>query len=60
MEAQQEFDALVEKYGAEAVITAIKGHKKPITDAGTGCTNSSECGKGYYCDNGSCVLNVGP
>lgn len=57
MEAQEAFDALVAEYGAEAIVTAIKGHVSP--DTGTGCKSNSDCGAGYYCDNGTCILDVG-
>lgn len=57
MTTQEKFDALVQEEGAEAVIAAIKGHVHP--DSGTGCTKDSDCGKGYYCSNGACVLNIG-
>jgi len=55
---QEKFNALIEEFGAEAVVSAIKAHSiKPLVD---GCTPTS-CPKGYYCDtkSGTCVLNVG-
>ena len=58
-EAQQEFDALVEKYGAEAVIKAIKVHHVKSFD-GTGCTATS-CPPHYICNptTGNCQLDIG-
>lgn len=54
---QEAFDALVAQYGADAVITAIKGHVHP--DSGSGCKSNSDCPTGYYCNGSQCVLNVG-
>ncbi len=57
--AQTKFDALIAEFGAGVVIAAIKGHKKPNTDGGTTCTKDSDCGHGYICSGGSCVLDIG-
>lgn len=58
MEAQTEFDALVKKFGAEAVIAAIKGHVHP--DGGQNCTTLG-CPVHYICNptTGNCVLDIG-
>lgn len=53
---QEQFDALVDKLGAEAIIGAIKGHAQ--TDAGGACPQTP-CKKGYICANGNCVLDIG-
>jgi len=56
-QVQQEFDALIEKHGAEAVITAIKSHVHPYSD---GTCPQVPCPKGYFCSGSQCYLDVGP
>lgn len=53
---QEKFDALIAEHGAEKVIQAIKSHVSP--DSSVGCPQTA-CPAGYYCSNGSCVLDVG-
>ena len=57
-QVQIEFDALIQQFGAEAVIAAIKGHVMP--NSGGGCTPTS-CPKHYICNTstGDCVLDLG-
>lgn len=54
---QELFDEFVALHGAAATVAAVKGHVKPFS--GTGCTKDSDCGHGYICSGGSCVLDVG-
>jgi hypothetical protein len=57
-EAQQEFDALVEKFGAEAMVKAVKSHHIKNAD-GTNCTQTG-CPPHYICSSsGNCVLDIG-
>lgn len=58
---QEQFDALVKEFGAEAVTEAVFAHRptKVHTDGGTGCTKDSDCATGYYCNGGTCTLKVG-
>lgn len=56
MEAQEQFDALVETYGAQAIIEAFKNHT--VHPDGGGCTPTS-CPVGYICVSNVCKLDGG-
>lgn len=57
MEAQQAFDELVAKFGAEAVIAVVKGHVHP--DSGGDCQHTG-CPPHYICaPSGNCQLDLG-